>query len=190
MTALILVLLAAVPFGLFFWREHRMATPALQWPILAGVLRLQYEAAPPRLSGSWNGRRVAVQTEDGKVTLTAWLSAATRLRVECGPKELVTKRAGIVLPDPFEAGDRAFRERLLARCSDKAAGPTVFDAAMQQRLAHLPDVDFVGQDTRVVWTVPALKTPDSAEALLGALCAVADGLESFPVPGGLPRAQA
>lgn len=189
MIAALVLLLAAVPFGAYFWREHRMATPSLQWPILGKILNLAYEAAPPRLSGSWNGRRVAVQLEDGHVTLTAWLTA-TRLRVECGPKELVTKRAGLVLPDPFEATDPAFRDRLLARCSDKAAGPTVFDAAMQQRLAHLPAVDFVGQDTRVVWTVPALKEPDGAEAILGALCAVADGLESFPAPGGLPRAQA
>jgi len=189
-TAALLALLGLVPFALYFWREHKVSTPSLQWPALAKILALTYEDAPPRMSGSWSGRRVAVQTEGGAVTATAWLGAATRLRVECGPKELVTRRAGLVLPDPLEASDPEFRERLLARCSEKTAGPTVFDAALQQRLARLPHVDFVGQDTRVTWTVPALKDPDSAEALLGALCAVADGLESFPVPGGLPRAQA
>lgn len=187
MTALI-ALLALVPIGLYVWREHRMATPALQWPVLAKILGLQYESNPPRMSGKWNGRTLAVESGAAGVTATAWLAAATALRVECGPKELVTKRAGLVLPDPVEPLDAAFRDTLLARCSVKAAGPTVFDAALQQRLAGLPHVDFVGVDARVVWTVPALKDPDGAEALLGALCAVADGLESFPRSGGLPRA--
>lgn len=187
MTALI-ALLALAPIGLYLWREHRMATPALQWPVLAKILGLQYEADPPRMSGKWNGRTIAVESAGSGVTLTAWLSAATSLRVECGPKELVAKRAGLVLPDPVEPLDDDFRGKLLARCSVKAAGPTVFDAALQQRLARLRHVDFVGQDARVVWTEPALKDPDGAEALLGALCAVADGLESFPRSGGLPRA--
>jgi len=183
-----IALLAVVPIGLYFWREHKMATPALQWPVLGKILGLQYEANPPRLSGQWNGRMVAAESAASGVTVTAWLAAATSLRVECGPKELVTKRAGLVLPDPVEPLDADFRDTLLARCSVKAAGPTVFDAALQQRLAGLPHVDFVGADTRVVWTVPTLKDPDGAEAVLGALCAVADGLESFPRSGGLPRA--
>jgi hypothetical protein len=184
---ILLALVALIPIGLFFWREHKMSTPSLQWPVLAKILNLQYEADPPRMSGNWNGRRVAVESGPA-VSITTWLNAATSLRVECGPKELVTKRAGLVLPDPVEALDRDFRDKMAARCSDKAAGPIVFDAALQKHLAALPQVDFVGEDTRVVWTAPALKDPDSAEKLLGALCAVADGLEHFPRPGGMPRA--
>jgi hypothetical protein len=187
MIALLAVLGAMLPLGIYFWREHKLSTPSLQWPVLAKILALQYDAAPPRMSGKWNGRRVAVETSPGGATVTAWLNAETSLRVECGLAELVTKRAGIVLQDPVEPIDRAFRDKLLARCSVKAAGPTVFDAAMQQRLAALTQVDFVGEDTRVVWTTPILKDPDGAEALLGALCAVADGLESFP-RGGKPLA--
>jgi hypothetical protein len=185
---LLLLVAGLIPVGLYFWREHKTSTPSLQWPILAKILGLQYEAEPPRMSGKWNGRTAAVETSPAGVALTVWLNAPTVLRVECGPKELVAKRAGIVLPDPVEPIDRDFRDKLLARCSDKAAGPTVFDAALQQRLAGLRDVDFVGSDTRVSWTVPVLKDPDSAEAILGALCAVADGLEHFPRSGGLPRA--
>lgn len=188
MNALI-ALAALIPVGLYFWREHKLSTPSLQWPALAGILGLRYEADPPRLTGKWNGRAVAVTAPaGGGVTVTAGLNAATALRVECGPKDLVTKRAGLVLPDPVEPIDKDFRDRLLARCSDKGAGPTVFDSALQQRLAGLPAVDFVGKDEAVTWTLPALKDPDSAEAVLGALCAVADGLENFPRPGGLPRA--
>jgi hypothetical protein len=178
---------ALIPLGLYFWVEHKTSTPSLQWPALAKILALQYDATPPRMSGSWNGRRVAVESVTGAVAVTAWLNAETSLRVECAPADVVTKRAGLVVQDPVEAIDRAFGEKLLARCSVKAAGPTVFDAALQKRLAALPHVDFTGQDTRVVWNVPVVKDPDGAEALLGALCAVADGLESFP-RGGKPLA--
>jgi hypothetical protein len=185
---LVAVLVTLVPIALYFWREHKLSTPSLQWPVLAKILAISYQGDPPRMSGNWNGRRVAFETTPQGAAVTAWLSAETRLRVECGPKELVAKRAGIVLPDPVEPTDAAFRDRLLARCSEKAAGPTIFDAAMQQRLAALPHVDFVGADTRVVWSLPAVKDPDAVEAALGALCAVADGLESFPKGGTPPRA--
>jgi hypothetical protein len=181
---IVFLLVAMIPIGLYFWREHKMGTPSLQWPVLANILGLKYEAGPPRMSGEWSGRRVAVESVPNGVALTAWLSGPTSLRVECGPKELVTQRAGIVLPDPVEPLDASFRDKLLARCSYKPAGPTIFDAGLQKRLAALKHVDFVGEDTRVVWTAPELKDPDSAERILGSLCAVADGLEHFPAGTG------
>jgi hypothetical protein len=187
MMLLLAVVGAMIPLGLYFWTQHKTSTPSLQWPVLAKILNLQYEANPPRMSGSWNGHRVAVETAPAGVTVTTWLADATSLRVECAEKELVTRRAGIVVPDPVEPIDRAFGAKLLARCSAKAAGPTVFDAALQKQLSILPHVDFIGEDTRVVWSVPAMKDPDGAEALLAALCAVADGLEHFP-RGGKPLA--
>jgi hypothetical protein len=187
MMPLLAAIAAVIPLGLYFWTQHKTSTPSLQWPVLAKILGLQYEADPARMSGAWNGRRVAFESGPGGVTVTAWLSGETSLRVECAPKEVVTKRAGLVVADPVEPIDRGFGERLLARCSVKPAGPTVFDAALQKQLCALPHVDFVGQDTRVVWNVPAVKDPDGAEALLGALCAVADGLEHFP-RGGKPLA--
>ncbi|HXT00517.1 MAG TPA: hypothetical protein VN915_07565 [Elusimicrobiota bacterium] len=183
MTLLLAVAGALIPLGLYLWTQHKTSTPSLQWPALAKILNLQYDPNPPRMSGAWNGRRVAFETTPAGVTVTAWLNAATSLRVECAEKELVTRRAGLVVQDPVEPIDRAFGGRLLARCSGKSAGPTVFDAALQQRLAALPHVDLVGEDTRVVWTLPVVKDPDGAEGLLGALCAVADGLESFPRGG-------
>ena len=186
----LLALVALAPIAWYFWREHKLSTPSLQWPDLRKVLGLTYEADPPRMGGNWNGRKVAIESGDAGVTLTAWLSAETSLRVECGPRALVTKRAGMLVPDAVEPVDKDFREKLLARCSDKAAGAVVFDSTMQQRLAGLPAVDFVGEQFRVVWTVPSLREVDAAEALLGALCAVADGLESFPKAGGMPSAQA
>jgi hypothetical protein len=190
MTALAILAVFAATAGWYFWRDHRLNTPSAQWPAMKTVLGLKYEADPPRLGGAWNGRKVALEAVDGAVVATAWLNAETSLRVECGPKELVTKRAGMLVPDAVEPAVIAFREKLLARCSDKAAGLLVFDTTMQQRLTELPVVDFVGEQFRVVWKVPVVRDPNETEALLGALCAIADGLESFPKPGAMPNAQA
>ncbi len=186
LTALLVLAFGVIPVGLYFWREHKVTTPSLQWPTLGKILNLQFEDSPPRLTGNWNGREIAFEAlAAGGVRATAKLGAATRLRVECGEKALVTKRAGMLVPDPVEPILPEFRDRLLARCSDKAAGAVVFDEAMQHRLAGMPDVDFVGQGVAVVWTFPLLRDPDAAEAVMGALCAVADALEGFPQGGKL-----
>lgn len=186
LTALLVLAFGVIPVGLYFWREHKVTTPKLQWPVLGRILNLRFEDAPPRLSGDWNGRAVVFEAlEDGRVRATAKLHAATRLRVECGEKALVTGRSGMLVPDPVDPVLPEFRDRLLARCSDKAAGPVVFDQAMQHRLADMKDVDFVGQGAAVVWTFPLLRDPDTAEAVMGALCAVADALEGFPQGGKL-----
>ncbi|MDP3544424.1 MAG: hypothetical protein Q8T11_18320 [Elusimicrobiota bacterium] len=190
MTLLLILAAFALPTAWFFWRDHKLNTPSLQWPGMKTVLGLQYEANPPRLGGAWNGRKVAIESTESGAVVTAWLNAETRLRVECGPKDVVAKRAGMVVPDALEPAVSAFRDKLLARCSDKNAGPLVFDVTMQQRLAELPVVDFVGEQFRVVWRVPVVKDIDETEALLGALCAIADGLESFPKSGAMPDAQA
>ena len=190
MTMLLILAAFALPAGWYFWHDHKLNTPSLQWPGMKGVLGLDYEANPPRLGGARNGRKVAIEVVEGGATVTAWLNAETRLRVECGPKDVVTKRAGMVVPDALEPGVTAFRDKLLARCSDKNAGPLVFDATMQARLADLPAVDFVGEQFRVVWKVPVVRDLNETEALLGALCAIADGLESFPKSGAMPDAQA
>ncbi len=190
MTPLLVLLAFALPAAWYFWRDHKLSTPSLQWPGMRTILGLEYEANPPRLGGTWNGRKVAIESLEGGVTVTAWLNAETSLRVECGPKEVVTQRAGMLVPDAVEPVETAFKQRFLARCSDKNAGPIVFDATMQQRLADLKVVDFVGEQYRVVWRVPVVSDVGETEALLGALCAVADGLESFPKGGGMPSAQA
>lgn len=188
---MILILIACmIPFIWYFWREHKLNTPALQWPTMKTVLGLEYEANPPRLSGAWNGRKVALEALESGVTITTWLNAETRLRVECGTKDVVTRRAGVVVPDPVEPTVIAFRDKLLARCSDKSCGPLVFDATMQQRLVDLSIVDFVGEQFRVIWKLPVVNDLNETEAVLGALCAVADGLESFPKSGAMPNAQA
>lgn len=184
LTALLVVAFGVVPVGLYFWKEHKTSTPKLQWPILGKILNLKFEDLPPRLSGNWNGRELGFEAlADGRVRAVAKLSAATRLRVECGEKPVVTQRAGMLVPDPVEPILPEFRDRLLARCSDKAAGPVVFDEAMQHRLAGMREVDFVGQGVSVAWTISALKDPDTAEAVMGALCAVADALEGYPQGG-------
>ncbi len=190
MTLLLLLAGFALPVAWYFWRDHKLNTPSLQWPAMKTVLGLAYEADPPRLGGAWNGRKVAIEMGEGGIVVTAWLNAETSLRVECGPTDLVTKRAGMLVPDALEPAVAAFRDKLLARCSDKNAGPIVFDTTMQQRLAGLQAVDFVGEQFRVVWKVPVVRDLNDTEALLGALCAIADGLDSFPKSGAMPNAQA
>ncbi|MBI3288624.1 MAG: hypothetical protein HYZ74_03795 [Elusimicrobia bacterium] len=186
MSALVLcVVFGAIPVAWYLWRAHTVNTPSLRWPVLAKILNLKYESGPARMAGVWNGRKVAFEAGAGSVTVSAWLNAPTRLRVECGAKDVVAGRAGMLVPDAVEPRDAGFRDRLLARCSDKAAGAVVFDVTLQQRLAALAAVDFIGEQQRVAWTVPAVRDIDEAEALLGALCAVSDGLESFPHSGGL-----
>ena len=184
LNALLVLGFGVVPVSLYFWREHKISTPSLQWPTLGKILNLSFSDAPPRLEGNWNGRELSFEAlAAGGVRSTAKLNAATRLRVECGEKAVVTKRAGMVVPDRVEPILPEFRDRLLARCSDKAAGPVVFDEAMQHRLAGMPEVDVVGQGTAVVWTFSSLKDPDTAESVMGALCAIADALEGYPQGG-------
>ncbi len=190
MTLILILAGFVLPAAWYFWRDHKLNTPTLQWPTMKGILGLEYEANPPRMGGAWNGRKIAIEAAEGGVVLTAWLNAETSLRVECGPKDLVTKRAGMLVPDALEPTVTEFRDKLLARCSDKNAGTLVFDATMQQRLANLSAVDFVGEQFRVVWKVPVVREINETEALLGALCAIADGLESFPKSGAMPNAQA
>ncbi len=51
MNLLLILVACMIPFIWYFWREHKLNTPALQWPALKTVLGLQYEANPPRLRG-------------------------------------------------------------------------------------------------------------------------------------------
>jgi hypothetical protein len=188
MIVIFALLLGIGPIAFYFWRDKEMRTPSSRWRKLAGPLGLQFAANPPRLLGEWNGRPAAVETGPGGAVVSVGLLRPTRLRVECGLKEVVERRAGVLVPDPVEPVDGAFRDRLRARCSEKAAGPVVFDAALQKRLAAMPEIDFVGAEARVAWSVPLVADLERAEAILAALCAVADALEHFPVVGGAPRA--
>jgi hypothetical protein len=138
------------------------------------------------MTGDWGGRRVQINTLSNGVTLTMWLKTPTSVRVECGPKAVVLKRNLPIAPNPVAALEPAF-EQFLARSSDKAAGPAVFDSSLQGRLAYMSEVDFVGTDISVIWTVPHLKESADAEPILHALGAVAEALEKFPA-GGSPLA--
>lgn len=173
----------------WFWRKRQLDAPSARWPEMKTSLGFTYEENPPRLDGAWNGRKIAIVSRGGAVVVTAELNAETSVRVECAPKAVVAKRAGAAA-DAIEPVSTAFRDKLAARCSSKAAGAVIFDAAMQQRLAELAAVDIVGERSSVTATVPALREIAETEALLGAMCAVADGLESFPKGGGMPSAQA
>ncbi len=190
MILFLVVAALAAGAGIFFWLERSRNSPATCWPKMRSSLGFEYEETPPRLQGSWNGRKVSIESRGGAAVVTVELSAETSLRVECGPKAAVNKRAGAPLSDAVNAVSTAFRSKLLGRCSNTSAGAVIFDAAMQQRLAELAAVDFIGEGAHVVATVPVLKDVAETEALLGALCAIADGLEGYPRSGAMPNAQA
>jgi hypothetical protein len=176
---IVIILVSLIPIWMFFSYQIKRASPAEQWPLLSLDLKLVYEEDPARMTGDWSGRRAQINSLSDGVTVTMWLKTPTRLRVECGPKAAVLKRNLPVAPHPVAALEPAFQQ-YLARCSDKAAGHAVFDSALQGRLAYMKDVDFVGTDISVIWTVAHLKDVAEAQAILHALGAIADALEKFP----------
>jgi hypothetical protein len=181
MLSLLLMLAAlAVPFVIYFVRQQQATVPSLRWPKLAAEIGLTYKPNPPSLSGQRGGRPVAAVLQGQGVLISMSLRKPTRLRLEVGPKDLVTKRAGIVVPDPVPTGDNAFDERLLVRCNDKAAGTKLMDSAVRQRIFALKDVDFIAQSGTIQWTVPELTDPDLLGELFEITAALAQELETYP----------
>ncbi len=156
--------------------------PADAWPRLAERLKLAFEAKPPMLRGDRNGRAVTVRVgkEASEVIVAAMLRKPTRARLEIGPKDLVTSRAGSMIPDSVAVEDAAFSARFLARCSDKAAGPKLLGAALRRRLLARPDVDIVGEGATVIWKLSAAKDAETLETALDVVSALAEELEAYP----------
>ncbi|MBI3553218.1 MAG: hypothetical protein HY077_12050 [Elusimicrobia bacterium] len=174
------LLLLLVPFVIYMVQHQQANNPSLRWPKLAQMLGLQYQKDPPRIAGQWHGRAVAVDLQGEGARISCGLLKPSRLRVEVGPKDLVTKRSGVVVPDPVATGDSAFDERLLARVSDKAAGAKMMDPMLRQRLLALKNVDVVGQGGAVQWTMPAVTDPDELEEILKLMGEIASEMEGFP----------
>lgn len=175
------LLVPAVVMGIYFARSFKTGTPSLQFPVLAPLINLQYRPDPPRMAGEWHGTGILFEAlKAGGVRATAALSRPSRLRVEIGPRELVMRRAGVIVPDPVPTGDAAFEERFLARCSDKSAGPAIVDSAMRQRLLAQRDVEILGEGDAVHWLLPELRDPDTAETVMDILHGVAAVMENYP----------
>ncbi len=173
-------ILIAVPMGIYYWREYKISTPRLQWPVLAPILKLEYLPDPPRMQGTRNGRKVTVDIYKTGVRVATILAKPSRLRIEIGPKDEVTTRSGMLVPDPVLTGDRSFDERLLARCNDKNAGLQFLDPVLRQRLMAQSVVDILGQGAMIQWLVPVVKQPDPTENLLDILTLIAEEMERFP----------
>jgi hypothetical protein len=180
MLAPLLILLALIPFIIYFARQIKTTTPSLQWPVLAQILKFQYQDKPPRLLGDFEGRHVSAEPHNGGVLVSMQLSRPSRLRVEVGPREDVARRAGMIVPDPVMTGDAAFEARLLARCSDKAAGVSIFDPALRQNILAQPFVDSLGIGDKIQWMLPELKEPETLERVLEVMTAIAAEMERFP----------
>jgi len=174
------LVLVGLPLGLFYVREYKMSTPRLQWPVLASILKLAYEPTPPRMLGTRNGRNVTIDIYKTGARVATILNRPSRVRIEIGPKDEVTARAGMVVPDPVVTSDSDFDERLLARCSDKAAGLALLDPVLRQRLMAQPIVEILGQGTMVQWLLPGVKQPDPTEDVLDILTVLAEEMERYP----------
>jgi hypothetical protein len=181
LTALLITAFALVPIGIVLARHYKTRTPSLQWPTLARLLNMKYEDNPPRISGQWNGRSISVEAGPTGVRAVANLSKPSRLRIEIGPRELVTSRSGMLVPDPAPTGDSAFDERFLLRSSDKAAGLKILDPVLRQRLMAQMDVDILGLGQAVIWTLPELKEPATLEAMLDVLTVISEEMERLPL---------
>lgn len=177
------IVIALVPISLYVMHQLGLMNPSKRWPVLATSLKLSYDDDPPRITGDRGGRRVQIVAVPAGVTCTMWLKKPTYLRVECGPKDAVNRRAGAAVSDAAPVLDEVFGKKYLGRCSDAEAAGSVFDAALQIRVSDMAEVDFVGNDASVIWSLPALKELAEAESVLGALTAVSEGLERFAVKG-------
>ena len=151
MEMLLILIGISVPLGIYAWRESRHRNPATRWPQLAENVQFAYSPAPPRLGGQWKGRRMTLTAGDSEATLSAQLAAGRTLRVEIGPRAVVEKAAGMVVPDRIELGDAAFEKRYLVRSTPAEIGQNAVDPSMRQRLLQLPDVRVLatGQELRM-----------------------------------------
>jgi hypothetical protein len=173
-------ILGLFPIIMYLLKQAKTSTPSLQWPALAGVLKFQYQSQPPRMLGDWEGRHAGAELHNGKVLVTLQLSQPSRLRVEVGPKAEMEARAGMVMPDRVATGDLEFDARLLARCSERAAAQSIFEATLRQRLMAQPNVEMIGVGDKVQWILPDLKDCETLEHVLEVMTAIASEMERFP----------
>lgn len=164
----------------YFVRQMRATKPSIVWPRIAAALDFKYDPAIPSLEGAHEGRKAAVADLKTAAKIVLQLKKRSRLRVEVGPKALVTKRAGIVVPDAVPTGDFEFDERFLFRCNDKAAGERMMEQTLRQRLAAQAAVDFVGQDDSIQWTVPLVNDSEVLDEIFACMTAVAIEMENYP----------
>ena len=170
---------AVAPIIYYYAREGKLNNPALHWPTLAPILKMEFESKPPRLSGERNGRRVTIDVYQEGVRVATILNTPSKLRIEVGSREAVIKRTGIVVPDAVSTGDSTFEEKFMARCSDKDAGHVIFESSLRQRLLARSDVEILGQGSMVQWILPSVRDPDSVEEVMDILTVLASEMEGF-----------
>jgi hypothetical protein len=180
LTWIAILLALIVPFVVYMVQHQRATNPSLRWPKLAQMVGLQYQKDPPRITGKFHERAVTVELAGAGARLSTGLLRPSRIRVEVGPKDLVTKRSGVVVPDPVPTGDNDFDARLLVRCSDKTAGTKMMDPVLCGRLLALKDVDLVGQGGAVQWTASEIVDPDVLEEMLKLTGEIAAEMENYP----------
>lgn len=177
MEVLVIALAIALPLGIYFWRESRHRNPASRWPQLAAHVEFTYAADPPRLSGSWKGRRMTLTAGPGAALLSTPINAKAALRIELGPKAEVEKAAGIIVADRIQLNDSAFEKRYLLRSTPPEVGKAAVDPSMRQRILQLPDFRVLAQATRLEMRMPVPTESSELRAYFDIAAALADSID-------------
>lgn len=178
MTFLVALILGiGIPFGWWLWRDSRLKNPATRWPDLAPQLEMKFLPEPPRLEGAWKGRAFRVLAEEGRASVVTGARAKTKLRLEIGPKEMVEKAAGMVVPDRVPMNDYAFDKRYVVRCTPHELGELAADPSLRQRLMQMPDLHIIALQDRVVVRAPIPTEASQIRNYLDIASSVADSIE-------------
>ncbi|MBI5884258.1 MAG: hypothetical protein HZB91_14275 [Elusimicrobia bacterium] len=177
---LINVLVIALLAGAYMAWQSLQQEPSKRWPKLAERLGLKYEGPPPRMTGPWKSRQVAVQADGERAVVSFAVRRPEGFRLEIGPREAVEKAAGLVVPDRVEftdPSDLAFNQRFLVRCKPQDIGRAVLDGVLRHNLLGLGDFHILAEGGR--FTVRARLDSDSDElrGVFDLASSILDGVE-------------
>ncbi|MFA6093580.1 MAG: hypothetical protein WC986_11580 [Elusimicrobiota bacterium] len=156
------IIALSIPVIIVLLREKRYYTPSSRWPSIAGNIGFAYQENPPRLQGRWKDREILISDEGTLIRVSAATKTSGSYRVEAGPKALLEKEAGMVVPDRVELQDARLSQALLARAYPAQAGQAL-DLTLLRKLAAFPEARLIG-------------TPGKAELILNSSLSEANQL--------------
>ena len=178
MTFLIALFLGVgIPVAWWLYKESMLKNPSARWPDVATDLGLKFLLDPPRMEGLYKGRNFRVGMDPAGAMAVTGLRGRPGLRFEIGPKAMVERSAGMVVPDRVTLNDSAFEKRYMVRSTPIELGEVAADPALRQRLLKLPDVHVIAVSDRVVIKTPFPSDASDVRSYLDVASSVADALE-------------
>lgn len=181
MTAILInvFIIAVLAAGYMFWMSMQNE-PSKRWPKLAERLGLKFEGPPPRITGPWKSRQVAVQVQDGKAVVSFPVRRPEGFRMEIGPRAEVEKAAGIVVPDRLEFTEPsalAFNQRFMVRCKPADPGRAALDHILRQRLLALKDFGILAEKGRFNVALPLDSDSTALREVFDLVSSILDAVE-------------